>query len=123
MELKHFTMLQNSSYVPITYMWHILLFVVLLNSLQVFKGRLCDAKFHLLDAQPFLCFLQRYGVAITGIHEPLRHRLYEPQFLCCSLIILKSLNDGYTTATTGKKDGAVRILSPANHLSRVDLQV
>lgn len=36
--LKHFAMLQNCSNETITYMWHILFCVVLLNRLQVLKG-------------------------------------------------------------------------------------
>jgi len=42
-DLKHSTMLQDSSQEIITDMGHILLFVILLNSLQVLKSGLCDA--------------------------------------------------------------------------------
>ena len=41
-QLKHFTMLQNSGHVLISDIWRVLLAVVLLNGLQILKGRLCD---------------------------------------------------------------------------------
>jgi len=41
-QFKHFTMLENRGHIFISHMWHILLSVVLLNGLQILKGRPCD---------------------------------------------------------------------------------